>query len=374
MEAIVVGGGIVGTAAAYHLAVAGVDVRLFDREDEARATDAGAGILSPATSSNADSEPWFRFAIDAVDYYDDLDAALREAGVDETGIARPGLVQVAYGGTEARALDAALARIRDRQERLGAPDRVEELSPEAARRRCPAVGQPDRALWIPDGGRVDGRTVTAAMRTAGERAGLEVVRADVTEIRVEDGDATGVVVDGDRVGADAVVVAGGAWSPAFADDLGIEIPVDPMRGQIVHLDTGYDTGDWPIVTGTRSHYMVPWAAGRVAVGATYEEGSGYAPHTTVAGVHEVLGDALEVLPGLAEAAIAEMRVGLRPASADGLPFCGSVPGVDGAYLATGHGATGLQMGPYSGRQVARLVRDAPVETALSAFDPARVRE
>jgi D-amino-acid dehydrogenase len=110
------------------------------------------------------------------------------------------------------------------------------------------------------------------------------------------------------------------------------------------------------------------------VGATYEEGSGYAPHTTVAGVHEVLGDALEVVPGLADAAIGELRVGLRPASADGLPVCGPVPEVEGGYLATGNGPTGLQMGPYTGRQVARLVRGLPTETDVAAFDPARVIE
>jgi D-amino-acid dehydrogenase len=78
-----------------------------------------------------------------------------------------------------------------------------------------------------------------------------------------------------------------------------------------------------------------------------------------------------VLPGLADAAIGEIRVGLRPGSADGLPVCGPVPGVEGAYLATGHGPTGLQMGPYTGRQVARLVRGEPLETGMGAFSPAR---
>lgn len=371
MEAIVVGGGIVGSATAYHLARAGVDVALFDRADEGRATDAGAGILSPATSSNADSEPWFRFAVDAVDYYEELDADLRAAGVGETGYAVPGLLQVAVDDAEARAFDEALAVIRDRQERMGEPEEIVELDPETARERCPVVGEPTRALWNPNGARVDGRVFSAALREAGERAGLTVREADVTGLRVESGTARGVVADGERVDAEAVVVAGGAWSPAFADDLGYEIPVEPMRGQILHLDTDRDTAGWPVVTGTRSLYAVPWSSGRVAVGATYEEGSGYVPHSTVEGVHEVLGDALEVFPGLADAAVGEIRVGLRPGSADDLPVCGPVPGVEGAYLATGHGPTGLQAGPYSGRQVARLVRGEPVETEMGAFSPAR---
>ncbi|MEF8841204.1 MAG: FAD-dependent oxidoreductase [Haloarculaceae archaeon] len=371
MDVIVVGGGILGSATAYHLATAGVDVGLFDRADEGRATDAGAGILSPATSSNAGSEPWFEFAVDAVDYYGPLDAELRDAGVEETGYAVPGLLQVAVNEAEARVFDEALARIRDRQERLGAPERIDELTPEEARERSPIVGGVERALWNPNGGRVDGRVFAAALREAGERAGLAVREADVTSIRVESGTVEGVVADGERVDAEAIVVAGGAWSPEFAADLGFDVPVEPMRGQILHLETDHGTDEWPIVTGTRSLYTVPWAGGRVAVGATYEEGSGYAPHTTVEGVHEVLGDALDVVPGLAEAAIGEIRVGLRPGSADGLPVCGRVPGVEGAYLATGHGPTGLQMGPYTGRQVARLVRGEPLETDMDAFSPAR---
>jgi len=371
MEVIVVGGGIVGSSTAYHLARAGVDVGLFDRADEGRATDAGAGILSPATSSSAGSEAWFRFAVDAVDYYEPLNEALLDAGVGETGYAVPGLLQVAVNGAEARVFEEALARIRDRQERLGAPEEIRELDPGTARQRSPIVGDVERALWNPNGARVDGRTFNAALRAAGERAGLTVRETDVTSIRVESGRVAGVLADGEQVDAEAVVVAGGAWSPEFADDLGFEIPVEPMRGQILHLETDHDTGAWPIVTGTRSLYTVPWADGRVAVGATYEEGSGYVPHSTVEGVHEVLGDALEVVPGLGEAAIGEIRVGLRPGSADGLPVCGRVPGVDGAYLATGHGPTGLQMGPYTGRQVARLVRGEPIETDMDAFSPAR---
>jgi D-amino-acid dehydrogenase len=371
MKAIVVGGGIVGSATAYHLAAAGTEVTLFDRADEGRATDAGAGILSPATSSNADSEPWFRFAVDAVDYYEPLNEALLEAGVEETGYAVPGLLRIAVDDREARAFDEALAVIRDRQERLGAPERIDELDPETARERCPAVGEVRRALWNPNGGRVDGRTFTAALQEAAEGTGLTVREADVTAIRTRSGRVQGIVADGERFDADAVVVAGGAWSPEFADDLGYEVPVEPMRGQILHLETDHETGAWPIVTGTRSLYTVPWGDGRIAVGATYEEGSGYTPHTTIAGVHEVLSDTLDVLPGLAEAAIGEIRVGLRPGSADGLPVCGQVPGVEGAYLATGHGPTGLQMGPYTGRQVGRLVRGEPLETDMDAFSPAR---
>jgi D-amino-acid dehydrogenase len=371
MDAIVVGGGIVGTSAAYHLQRAGVSTRVFDRADEGRATDAGAGILAPARSSSATDDRWFDFAVDAVDYYDDLVADLRAAGVDDTGYSVTGLLHVAFGDEEVARFEAANDRLRERQARRDVADDAGELSLSAARERCPALGDADRVMWFPDAARLDGRTFTAAMQRAAEREGAEWVAADVTDVRIEGGTVDGVVADGEFVAADAVVVAGGAWSPAFGDAFGVEIPVSPMRGQILHLDADAETGTWPIVSGTRSHYVVPWSDGHVAVGATYERGSGYEPHTTVEGVHAVLGDALDHVPGLAGAAIDEIRVGLRPGTTDDLPVLGAVPGVEGAYLATGHGPTGLQLGPYSGRQVARLVRGEEPETEMSAFSVTR---
>ena len=68
-------------------------------------------------------------------------------------------------------------------------------------------------------------------------------------------------------------------------------------------------------------------------------------------------------PGLAAAEIREIRVGLRPYTQDLLPVLGDVPGRRNVYLATGHGPTGLQLGPYSGKLIADLIlnRDLPVE-------------
>lgn len=84
-------------------------------------------------------------------------------------------------------------------------------------------------------------------------------------------------------------------------------------------------------------------------------------------MREVLDEALRVAPGLAGAAIAEVRVGLRPSTPDHLPILGPVPGVQGLYLATGHGANGLQLGPLSGRLVAEQALGRPADPALAAF-------
>jgi D-amino-acid dehydrogenase len=117
--------------------------------------------------------------------------------------------------------------------------------------------------------------------------------------------------------------------------------------------------------------MVPWDDSRVVVGATRETGSGFLPHATAAGVAEILADALRVAPGLAGAEIREIRVGLRPASRDGLPILGPVPAIANLLLATGHGSVGLQLGPYSGKVVAGMIAHGAAETEIGPFGLAR---
>lgn len=374
-DVAVVGGGIVGASAAYHLARAGVETVLVDRRDEGRATDAGAGILSAATSSRSDSDAWFEFGVDAVDYYRDLAPRLREEQDGEVGYAPCDLLSVAVTDAEVDAFEDRVARLADRTDELGrpAPGSVEEVSAAEARERFPPLADVHRAFAYDGAARVDGRTFAAALRRAAEGHGLWTRAATATGIDVESGRVRGVATDGGYLDVDGVVVAGGAWSAAFGDDLGTSVPVEPMRGQIAHLSVadGADTDEWPIVGTYRGHYLVPWPGGRVAAGATREQGSGFDPRTTAAGVREVLDEALTTAPGLSEATVDEVRVGLRPVTPDRLPVLGEVPGVEGAYLATGHGATGLQLGPYSGRVVARLVRGESPEADLGPFSVSR---
>jgi D-amino-acid dehydrogenase len=166
---------------------------------------------------------------------------------------------------------------------------------------------------------------------------------------------------GDSVSCDALVLAGGAWSGSWEAKLGTSLPVVPLKGQIVHVTSpdALDSGTWPIVEPILNFYLVPWPGGRVACGGTFEADAGFDVRPTAAGLRDLLRECVAIAPGLASATFTQVRVGLRPASADDRPLLGAVPRWSNVHICTGHGANGLLMGPYSASLVAAGVLGAP---------------
>jgi D-amino-acid dehydrogenase len=368
-DVIVVGGGVVGLSAACHLTLAGVSTLLVDRGHSGRASDAGAGILS-ARADLAAEDPHERFAAHAVRYYPRLIERLTAEGAGDTGYAVCGSLTVAVSDDELPAFERMRAALGRQSGPRAAGCR--ELSPEQARALFPPLGRVQGAIHCPRDARVDGRLLAAALREVALAHGLSVRQAEVSGLSVENRAVRAVAIDGEVVPAGHVVIAAGAWSGGLGECIGVAIPVAPQRGQIAHLALPEtDTRDWPIVRAFHDHYMVPWP-GRLVVGAT-RESVGFAPRSTLAGIMEVLSEAVRVAPGLRSASLAEVRVGLRPASPDGLPILGSVPGIANLHLATGHGAVGLQLGPFSGKIIADAITEGDPGIDIAPFAPDRWR-
>jgi D-amino-acid dehydrogenase len=341
-DVAVIGGGLVGTACAYELAGRGAQTLLVDRADIGRATDAGAGILSPATTERDDAA-WVELVHAAGAHYDALIPQL--AG--DSGWARCGILELATRDSDVPSWEWLAGRAKG----------AREISPDDARVMVPVLGDIVRALHHPDAARVDGRKLCAALRAAAVERGVEVRTDSIEQLCAVD--------------AEAIVIAGGAWSARFGAQLGVQLPVVPLRGQIIHLGVaGEDTGSWPIVQPVFGYYMVPWDDARVTVGATVED-AGFVPHITAGGVHEVLRETLRVMPGLHGATLREVRVGLRPVSADDMPIIGALPGHPNIYAATGHGANGLLLGPVTGALVADLVLGKKPALDLAPFSATR---
>jgi D-amino-acid dehydrogenase len=364
---VVIGGGVVGASAAYQLARAGVDTVLVDRGDAGHATAAGAGIISPGTSTRP-LPAFFPFAQAAVGWYPALIGSLAEDGETDTRYEAVGELILARTGDEAAALPGLKALFAERRAG-GMPNlgNVIDVDAATAREMFPALGDVQAALHVPEAARVDGDCLRKAL-VAGARHHGATIRNGNVSLGVARDRVTGVVVDGEALDVDGVVIATGAWTNQVLAPLGVSVAVEPQRGQILHLTLGdTDTTRWPILGGTGSQYILTFGPNRVVSGATRETGSGFDVRLTVGGLQSVFNHAMEVAPGLAGGTVSEIRIGLRPLSADGLPFLGKMPGHDNVVLATGHGPSGLQLGPYSGLVAARLVTGQAVDVDLTPF-------
>jgi len=352
-DVAVVGGGLVGASAAYELACAGARVALVDAPLAGRASDAGAGILSPETFAETDDR-WFRFGADAAVHLRALVRRLAEDGAEPgpDAFAQCGSLVVALAEHEDPWFSGVLRLAVDRS------PLVAEITPDEARAMFPPLAPPWRAFHSPTAARVDGRQLRALVLDAARHRGVDVVPVEATGLARIGDRVTAVHCSEGAVRCGAVVLAGGAWSARAAAWLGAELPVTPTKGQIVHvvLPTGAvgDAGSdrWPIVQPVLNFYLVPWPGGRVACGGTFEPELGFDTRATAAGLRDLLRECLTIAPGLAAATFHEVRVGLRPTSADDRPLLGRLPGTDNVHVCTGHGANGLLLGPYSAALVA----------------------
>ena len=366
MRLIVVGAGITGAACAYAASGRGAEVILVDAGLPGQATAAGAGIICPWTSK-ADDPAWYAFACAAARQYPDLVAGLAEDGESVGSYRQVGALIVTRDGEE-----AARAGERMRARRAGAPEigAVEVVTEADARAMFPPLRPDSAALFVGGAARVDGRQLAGALVSAARSRGA-VIRPGRAVLAWRAGRVTGVEIDGELTGADAVVAATGAWTTSFVAPAGAAVTVEPQRGQIVHISLGTaDTSRWPVVLPAASgHYLLAFDDSRVVAGATRETGSGFDVRVTPGGLHEVLAQALAVAPGLASGTHLETRVGLRPAAAR--PLLGPVPGLAGLVVATGLGASGLTMGPLAGAVAAEVALGIEPDMDLAPFRPTR---
>ncbi|PZR17043.1 MAG: FAD-dependent oxidoreductase [Azospirillum brasilense] len=369
MRVIVVGAGILGSSLAYHAAREGAEVVLLDPMVEGRATAAGAGIICPWASRVTDPD-WYRLSGGGARYYPALVERLAEDGETQLSYRRVGALCVP--GDEGD-LDETEARTRIRAEEAPEAGEVTRLMPEEARALFPPLRPGLAALHVGGAARVDGRLLATAMLRAAERHGAQVHRFPVAALQARDGAVRGVTLEnGMALEADEVVLAAGAWAPPLLAPLGLELAVQPQRGQILHLRLpGVDTRHWPVLLPMSSHYLLAFDDSRVVVGATRETGSGFDHRFTAAGIRQVLDNALGVAPGLADATLHEMRIGFRPMGPDIRPLLGRVPGLEGLVIANGLGAGGLTMGPYAGALLAQLILTGRTEIPLAPYDPLR---
>jgi D-amino-acid dehydrogenase len=364
---VVVGAGILGASTAFHAARVGARVTVVDAAHEGRATAAGAGIICPWVSG-AEDAAFYTLYCEGGRYYAELVAALAEVGETDLGYRRTGALVVSDDTNELAAFERLLV---ERKAKTPAMGDISLLTARDAVGLFPPLRRDFGAVLVSGGARVDGRRMAAGLLRGSEHFGA-VVRSGHATLAVAGGRASGVRLADEAIEADCVVVAAGAWAPVLLRDVGVALPIEPQRGQIVHLLLrGARTQDWQVIFPPGAHYLVPFDDGRVVVGATRENGAGFDHRVTALGQAQVLAEALHVAPGLGVATIVETRVGFRPVGPGMRPMFGMIPGIGGLFVGSGLGAAGLTIGPFGGRLLAEAALGAVPSLDLAPFAPLR---
>jgi glycine oxidase len=373
-DVLVVGGGVIGLAAAYRLASDGATVRLVDASGTRGASWAAAGMLAPVSEAIFGERELTRLNLAAVPAFvrfaAQLESALRESGTELlVGLRTDGTLAVALNADDRAALD----RLTEFRNSLGLAS--ERLTGSATRRLEPYLSTSVRGgVLALDDLSVDNRRYLTALRAGCEAAGVEFVAGEVAQLTSRDGRTTGALTtDGVELSAGTVLLCSGAATGRLLD-----VGVQPVKGQILRLavpERLRAAGEVltrtvrGIVRGSEV-YLVPRTGGEVVVGATSEQ-QGEDTTVTAGGVYELLRNAYELLPISSEFSFVEARAGTRPGTADNGPLLGRID--DGLILATGHYRNGILLSALTAEAVAAVLANAPPAPEWSPFGAARFR-
>lgn len=227
------------------------------------------------------------------------------------------------------------------------------------------------AVVLADDGRFDPAALMAAVTDEGLRRGVRTLDARVHRIEPTDDRAAVVHTSDGAVRAGQVVVAAGAWTSGLCEQLGVRLPIVAARGDSVTLAPG--VGALP----TRAMLLVDQrlAINPLSAGLRITGGFGLTS-TADRAVHDrrsrrLVQRASVVLDVPADAQPARRWTGLRPATPDGLPVIGRLPGAPAVLVAAGHGMLGSSTGLGTGEMVAAMLAGAPVGIDVTPLSPAR---
>ena len=349
MRVLICGGGVIGAAAAYFLASAGAEPVLIERADIAcGASGKSGGFLALDWCDGTALAPLARRSFA-------LHAELADAMPGRWGYRRVTTLHLRHDGTRGQA-------------GAGEPALPSWLAADTVAMQC--LGTTETTAQLDPG------AFTRALATAAVEAGGSRQKATVTDLcRSADGRVTGVIADGQAIDGDAVLIAMGPWSNVVR---GLALPpVQALEGTSLVFRPDSAAAE-PLAFFVDSYgpggahdtpEVVVRADGTVYVSGASRQSrlpadpSAVTPEPATSARLEAM--IARFAPGLAASPIVARQACFRPVTRDGLPLIGPVPGVPGAFIATGHSVWGMLNAPATGELLAELITGR----AATTLDP-----
>lgn len=363
---IVLGGGIVGLAAAFAAAGRGFRVTVVESgRPGGQASGAAAGMLAPYSENLDGPDPFFALGLASLRMYPDWLDEIREASGTAIDMHRSGSLAVAFREADLLPLTARMKW----QNRYGA--KAELISAAELRQMEPLLApEIEFALYVPQESHVYAPALVEALEAACRSRGVRIAAGAGSTVQLKL-HADGVEITTERAGAftgDRLVVCTGAWTGQFARELGLPLPIHPIRGQICA---------YPLPAGLVRRIVVSpqayWTAkdnGTLVCGAS-EDVAGFDASVTERGIARLVRWGPKVFPILKDLEPVHRWAGLRPGTLDGRPLIGRLRHAPRVIIAAGHYRNGILLAPVTGEAVAALLTEEAPPLPLEAFDPHR---
>ncbi|HEU4963827.1 MAG TPA: glycine oxidase ThiO [Bacilli bacterium] len=365
-DTLIIGGGLIGVAIAYELAKAGCKPLVIDKNDlGSQSTRAGAGMLG-AQVEMQEPGPMFDLGIASRALFADWRDELLEIGNVDIELQTPGIFRLA---TDEADRESLLARHAWQQEQ---GQRVIWFEDEDLRKELgdDVVASTYGGLYLPDDHQVRNTQLLLALAAGAKRLGARFLEQTAVISFLTEGDAIiGCQTLDGPIYADRIVLAAGAWSGLLLKQLGLDLPIFPVKGQSFLLDTY--APPTPFTLYTHGCYVLPKRNGQLYVGAT-EERAGFDRRPNLGALAALSQQAVQLMPTLSKLPFANPLAGLRPGTEDGLPFLGAVPGLGNLYIASGHFRNGVLLSAITGKVMKELLLGEQTSVDLTPFSPARV--
>jgi len=348
----IIGGGIVGMTAAYYLTKQeSIEVTLYD-EGTGQGTKASAGIISPWLSKRRNQEWYDMVKLGAAFYPDFLNDVLDGDPIPQKVYQQVGTLQFTHTENALNELlDIGLKRRKEAPE-IGD---LSILSPAEIKEKIPIYSKNKNALFAAGGARVDGQALVELLHKTATNMGMTFIPEHASLTPIEEQEYR-VETKTTHREFDAVILANAAWLPETLAPLGYEVDIRPQKGQLVELETAWETAHWPVVMPAGEKDIIPFLEGNILIGATHEDEAGYdltlendTLKEMVASASNSFADPLKDVP------VKNGRVGTRAYTSDYAPFFGEVPGLNNVFAASGLGASGLTSGPVVGKMLSDLI-------------------
>ncbi|HCG90832.1 MAG TPA: hypothetical protein DEZ08_03200 [Dehalococcoidia bacterium] len=334
MKVNIIGGGIVGSLSAFLLCKLGHEVYIFDPDSPgSHASGFAFGEMSALEGSGI-PDPLLDFTLSSFNAHKWLIPDIENISGIPTNYQVNNKLNLAFTSEEEEKLKKELLWQKDVE-----GFEVSWLTTKDLLKVEPLLN-PDclGGVFVENTSSVEPYKLSLAIATAAENLGAKIVNREVTGLIFEGNDCAGVVTGNVKHYSDVTLLTMGPWSKFASDWIGVNVPVIPLKGQILRLEAeGINIKSSVFHAG---NYVSSKPDGLIWAGTTEEE-VGFDETPTTDARNQIMMDLLNMVPSLEDSKLVHHTACLRPLCIDSMPIVDKVKGYGNLFISTGAGRKGI---------------------------------